>query len=141
MTIYDSFITIYVIEYDSFMIHSWPSMISYTSSSTVSYLKTLQMMRYVYTLENINKPQTTLSTPSTDTHVYNKPLRDRALKIREMCDTDEMFANNYRRVVIILHPFELIRTEIKCPLIPNSPPLKITNAFMKMWEFLKYMEE
>lgn len=61
--------------------------------------------------------------------------------MREWCDTNEILKKIYRRVVIILHPFELIQTTVTTPFITNCPQLKVTNAFLKMWETLKYLIE
>lgn len=95
-------------------------------------------MRFVYTLTPVAKlPLTTEHTD--DTHVYDKPLHDHALELREWCDVNEVLKNSYRRVVMILHPFEFITTYVTTRFIPNGPGVKATNAFMKMWETMRYL--
>lgn len=88
----------------------------------------------------VAKDISTKLSVSDEPHVYDENLHQEYLELYRRCETDEILINEYRHVVILLHPFELIQTEVKSRLIPNSRPMKITNAFMKMWEFWKYID-
>lgn len=97
-------------------------------------------MRNIADLERADNISTKASV-SDEPHVYDDNLHEEYLELYRRCERDELLINEYRHVVILLHPFELIQTEIKSRLIPDCPPLKITNAFMKMWDFWKYISD
>lgn len=73
--------------------------------------------------------------------IYDKNLYRKYLLMTEMYKTDENIRSLYRKMVVLSHPFEILKTTITSNFIPNCQPLKITNAFMKMWEFLKWIDK
>lgn len=79
--------------------------------------------------------------PSTDddVHLYDPKLQDRYDELVYRYDQDKEFHSCYRKLVMLLHPFEMIRTNVRSNFISGSPELHITNAFMKMWEFMIFI--
>ena len=71
---------------------------------------------------------------------YDKTLYKKYKLITTMYKNDKYFRENYRRIVNMVHPFEKINTTISSKFISGEPPVKITNAYMKMWEFLKWID-
>lgn len=97
------------------------------------------MIRFIANLSTATSLPPIIEPSTDETHIYDSSLYSEASKFREMCDTNEILRNSFRKVICILHPFEFIQTRVTTPLIKDCKPLKITNAFMKMWEFMKYI--
>lgn len=79
------------------------------------------------------------STTKNEPHIYNKNLYDNCMFFTYLIIGDQELQKKYREIVCLSHPFEYITTYITTSFIPNCKPLKATNAFMKMWEFLKWI--
>ena len=74
-------------------------------------------------------------------HIYDDTLYQKYMYLNNIYTTDPLLSANPNRIIKILHPFEFIDSSITTELIPNSPKLKITNAFMKMYEFLLFINQ
>lgn len=72
-------------------------------------------------------------------HIYDNSIREKYMQLFDICERDKFVLKNWRKIVILIHPFELLDTKIQSKFIPKCPDLRITNAFMKMFEFLKYI--
>lgn len=97
-------------------------------------------MRFIVALNNITTTNSNvIDNTDNNAHIYDKTLYDKYMLLSKMYDTDESLCKLSRKITIITHPFELIGTTVKSSFIPNCPDLKITNAYMKMWEFLKFI--
>lgn len=71
--------------------------------------------------------------------VYDKFAHDHYMYLSKLYDTDKIFSNYYKRILHILHPFDDINNNIKSNLVSGTP--KITNAFMKQYEYLSWLDE
>ena len=77
---------------------------------------------------------TDLNPDISDCHIYDKEVYDKHRAMPIMYDSNEFLQQNYKKIFRLLHPFETINSKIKSNFIPDCPPLKITNAFMKIFE-------
>ena len=99
-------------------------------------------MRFLSLLLEHNPDNTVKYAENEDNyHIYDKVLYKKYGLMTELYKTDKFIRNLYRKMVILSHPFEIIRTTATTLFIQNGPALKITNAFMKMWEFLVWAEK
>lgn len=102
-------------------------------------------MRYLVLLQKIDNisPEniTDSNNDNNEYHIHDQNIRDKARALTELYNTSEEFKRNYKKIVIFTHPFETITSTIKSSFIPSCPPLKITNAFMKQYEFLEYVDK
>ena len=71
--------------------------------------------------------------------VYDSNALDHYMCISKLYDTNKTFSDHYNRIMHILHPFDDIKNNIKSNLVSGRP--KITNAFMKQYEFLLWLDE
>ena len=71
---------------------------------------------------------------------YDKILYKKYKIMTTMYRNDNFFRDNYRRIVNMVHPFEKINTTITSNFIKGEAPIKITNAYMKLWEFIKWID-
>lgn len=100
-------------------------------------------MRFLTLLQS-TIPSPTLddtSPPSSTCHIFDRTIYDKFMALSQLYKSDHHFRTHYRRIYRYLHPFETIRTTVRSRFIPNCPPLKITNAFMKMYEMLEHLDK
>ena len=100
-------------------------------------------MRFITLLQS-TIPSPTLddtSPPSSTCHIFDRTIYDKFMALSQLYKSDHHFRTHYRRIYRYLHPFETIRTTVRSRFIPNCPPLKITNAFMKMYEMLEHLDK
>lgn len=95
-------------------------------------------MRFVSKIE-CSSPSLQKGTESQP-HIYNPELKEKYVLLTKLYDEDSFVKDNYDKISRFLHPFEYINSTITSSFIPNCPDLKITNAFMKMWEFIKFID-
>ena len=99
-------------------------------------------MRYLVLLQKIETPiSPETKDDGTPCHIHDKNIRDKVRSLTVLYETNEMFRTNYKKIVKFTHPFDTITSNIKSTFIPNCPLLKITNAFMKQYEFLEYIDK
>lgn len=99
-------------------------------------------MRYLVLLQKNDKLDPVFSDNNNENyHIYSKDIYDKHLALSKMYDSNEFLRKHYKKIVKFIHPFETIASTIKSKFIPNCPPLKITNGFMKMYEFLEYIDK
>lgn len=97
-------------------------------------------MRFITLLRKIEENDTNQNSGNEDIHIYDTDLYDKLQWFTKEYDRNEKLRKVYNRIKKYSHPFDTIRTEISTSLIPNSPKLKITNAFMKMYEMMIYLQ-
>ncbi len=66
--------------------------------------------------------------------VYNTQML-----MSKIYDSNTDVKHNYKRLLVLSHPYDLISTTVTTSFVNNSE-LEITNAFMKMYEFLTYVK-
>lgn len=95
-------------------------------------------MRFISLLLTVDEENefTNDNTP----HIYSKELRDKYLSLSTLFDTENIDNKKYNLIKYITHPFDLIKTYITSSFIPDKE-LKITNAYMKMYEFLLFITD
>lgn len=99
-------------------------------------------MRYIVLLQKVNELHPKFSDKSDETyHIYNQDIYEKHMLLSKMYDSNEKLRSNYKKIIKYIHPFETIGSTIRSKFIPKCPPLKITNAFMKMYEFLEYIDK
>lgn len=98
-------------------------------------------MRYLVLLQKIDKITPEKKKDNKDCHIHDKNLYSKVRALTELYETNETFKKNYKKIVKFTHPFETIVSVIRSSFIPKCPPLKITNAFMKQYEFLEYIDK
>lgn len=103
----------------------------------------LKMLRYTNALQHVNKadvkPDESTRDDGKEYHLLNDDIYQKHMVFTKMYEEDKFIQENYRKLRIILHPFEIIQTTIIPRLIRSGEKIKITNAFMKMYEFLVYI--
>lgn len=73
--------------------------------------------------------------------ITNPQLVEWALLLSKLYDKNELFKNNYSKILTLLHPFEFIKSVVDCRNL-NIGNVTITNAFMKLYEILlEYSDE
>jgi hypothetical protein len=72
-------------------------------------------------------------------HLREKNIEEMLLLFNKIYDNDEFIRNNFKKIVKFLHPFDTINKFIGSRFTYNRT-YKMTNAFMKMWEFMKYIK-
>ena len=101
------------------------------------------MLRYTNALQRVDKkdvkPDESTVNDGKEYHLLNEDIYQKHQVFTRMYETDPFIRENYRKLRIILHPFEIIQTTIVPRLINSTEKIKITNAFMKMYEFLVYI--
>lgn len=101
------------------------------------------MLRYTNALQRVDKkdirPDESTVNDGKEYHLLNEDIYQKHQIFTRMYETDPFIRENYRKLRIILHPFEIIQTTIVPRLINSTEKIKITNAFMKMYEFLVYI--
>lgn len=99
-------------------------------------------MRYL-TLLNATSPKKTAKLSDTDKgyHIYDPVLYRKYQLMTDLYKNDDSIQQIYRKMVIISHPFEVIKTMITTRCINNCKPMKMTNAYMKMYEFLIWLDD
>lgn len=101
------------------------------------------MLRYTNALlpanKNDVKPDAATKDDGKEYHLLNEDIYQKHMVFTRMYEEDKFIQDNYRKLRIILHPFEIIQTTITPRLIRSGEKIKITNAFMKMYEFLVYI--
>lgn len=97
-------------------------------------------MRYLTLLLKQNpEDNVDYSIEKTEPHIYDNTLYDKYMMMTYLYNTDSELQKNYREIVRLSHPFEFINVEVGCSFLPNNKKMKMTNAFMKMWEVLKWL--
>ena len=99
-------------------------------------------MRYLSALIPYD-PDKTIEYSKEDAgyHIYDNILRKKYDIMSHIYRTDKIVKNSYRKMVIISHPFEIIHRYVTSSFIPDFPKMKMTNAYMKMWEFLEWADK
>ena len=99
-------------------------------------------MRYLSLLLH-NNPNNSVeyADKRTEGHIYDSVLYEKYGIMTRLYKTDNLIQSLYRKLVVISHPFEIIKTEVSTRFLPKERKMKITNAYMKMWEFLKWADE
>ena len=98
-------------------------------------------MRFIIGLNKVH-PNAEISDNTNNTneaHIYDGTLYEKYALLSKMYDSDKALRDIYGKMTVILHPFELIKTTVTSSFIPECPGLKMTNAYMKMWEFLEFV--
>lgn len=90
---------------------------------------------------NINDTNDNNINNNTYYHIYDMDVYNKHRALTVMYDSNEFIRKNFKKIFKYLHPFETIASTIRSSFIPNCPPLKITNAFMKMYEFLEHIDK
>ena len=97
-------------------------------------------MRYDYDLNKASKVNVALDTSGgSEAHIYDQAVFEARLALYDLCETNEFLMKVFKQVIILLHPFEIVTSAVTSRFIPDCVPIKITNAFMKMWETLDYL--
>lgn len=89
-------------------------------------------MRIVSLLKTINEKEDV-----DNKNNYNGILYNKYSIINNMIDKSDNKIN--KKIIPIIHPFENIKNKICSSFIPNNS-IKITNAFMKMYEILMFID-
>lgn len=100
-------------------------------------------MRFLCLLHKIEE-EIEVSKDRADNNVYtiyDKTLYEKYSLMSYLYKTDNILKNNYFKIIPISHPFEQITTTVKSSFIKSNKPLKITNAFMKIYEIMKFLED
>ena len=101
------------------------------------------MLRYTNALQRVDKkdikPDESTKNDGKTYHLLNDDIYQKHMIFTKMYESDKFIQENYRKLRIILHPFEIIQTTIMPQIIKSTERIKITNAFMKMYEFLVYI--
>ena len=76
--------------------------------------------------------------PDSSGKITDKQLREKInwFTDRYLDKNDDFIRASYSKIRLLLHPFEYIKTHVQSTFLMKNP-VKITNAFMKMYEFLK----
>ena len=72
---------------------------------------------------------------------YDKILHDKYMLLTNLYRNNTTFRFNYRKIINIVHPFEGINKHITSKWIPNCKPIKITNAYMKLYECMLFLDK
>ena len=99
-------------------------------------MRSLSLM--VTVKEDIAK-QSDKPDPQHTAHVFDQTQYDKYMWLPKTINASKFLTDNIMKIRIMMHPFETIKHTINVSLIPSKPSVKITNAFMKMWEFLNFV--
>lgn len=98
-------------------------------------------MRYRVLLHTIPEiPQLSTST-SNSYHIHDINIYKKHMALSIIYNEDKFFRDHYRRIFILEHPFEMITSFIRSSFCSKDQDIKITNAFMKMYEFLEMIDQ
>ena len=99
-------------------------------------------MRFI-TLLNTPKQLPTLNTNNDNKtyECYDKTLYSKYMLLTTLYRHDNTFRYNYRKIISMVHPFEKINKQITSKWIQNCEPIKITNAYMKLYECLLFLDK
>lgn len=98
-------------------------------------------MRYLTLLLKVDDININNNGDTTEFHIYDQNMYKKARELTRLYDENHEFKKNYKLIVKFTHPFETIVSTIRSKFIPNCPALKITNAFMKQYEFLEQIDK
>lgn len=98
-------------------------------------------MRYLALTIPDNNGKAVFSDTDEGCHIYDQDLYKKCKHMTELYKNDTTIQTSYRKMVILSHPFEIIKADVYTSFIKDCPPLKMTNAFMKMWELLSWIEK
>lgn len=101
----------------------------------------VNQMRYLTLLQPAPNPKIESNKKDSNYHITSMILYDKIRALTIEYDTKQDLRKLYKKIIKYIHPFDHIAAHIRTPLIPDCPPLKITNAFMKMYEFLMFIEK
>ena len=76
-----------------------------------------------------------------DYECYDKTLYNKYMLLTNLYRNNKTFRYNYRKIINIVHPFERITKMITSKWIPNCQPIKATNAYMKLYECMLYLDK
>ena len=76
-----------------------------------------------------------------DYECYDKTLYSKYMLLTNLYRNNKTFRYNYRKIINIVHPFERITKMITSKWIPNCQPIKATNAYMKLYECMLYLDK
>ena len=105
-------------------------------------------MRFISKLQYADQ-----NNPTQDTSIYSSILYDKYMYLTKLYDRLLDLRQNFKKILYLSHPFESITKTITSSFIPNDAPqdeslshakgvpMKITNAFMKMYECLTYLDK
>lgn len=93
-------------------------------------------MRFTISLQKANIKFENNESDS-QSHIYDNVLYDKYMLLSKMYDDDNFLIEHSKEITNITHPFEIIRTKIKSTFVNKE--MKITNAFMKMYEMLYFL--
>lgn len=97
-------------------------------------------MRYDYDLNKVSRLNvTTDASDDSDAHIYDPAIFEAHMALYDLCETNAFVMKVFKQLIILLHPFEIVTSAVTSRFIPDCVPIKITNAFMKMWETLDYI--
>lgn len=92
------------------------------------------------TIVQLNKADITTATlGNEDMHIYDQDLFNKAMWLTKYYDDEPDFKKYYRLIKKYSHPFDSIKTTVTTQFIDKTN-LKITNAYMKMYETLLYLQ-
>ena len=74
-----------------------------------------------------------------DYHFYDYTLYEKYKLMNYIYNNDHFLQENFKKIVPVSHPFELTKSLVSSSFIPKGS-FKITNAFMKLWELLKWLD-
>lgn len=105
-------------------------------------------MRFLSVLLNISEDeinnnvikQNDINNNDVQYHFYDNVLYEKYKLMSYIYNSDKFLQENFKKIVPISHPFELTKSVIGSSFIPNGS-FKITNAFMKLWELMKWLDE
>lgn len=97
-------------------------------------------MRYLTLIQPVTDPKPETSSSDASYHITSQLIYDKIRELTIQYDNQPSLREHYYKITKYLHPFGNIGAHIRTPLRPDCPPLKITNAFMKMYEFLMFLK-
>lgn len=70
--------------------------------------------------------------------IYNEKIQKTYNYVAELYDNNKTFKNKYNKIIHLIHPYDDIYNSVKSEYISGTP--KMTNAFMKQYEFLTWLD-
>ncbi len=126
------------------------------SSMHVRTLVSRMKMRFISKLQYVDQ-----NNPTQDSSIYSSILYDKYMYLTKLYDRLPDLRQNFKKILYLSHPFESITKTITSSFIPQAESssrtdgtpqaeslghakgmqMKITNAFMKMYECLMYLDK
>ena len=89
---------------------------------------------------DLNKMNVSFSKKKDKALIYNKNIIDELNQLTSKYDKEPVLSKNYKKILYITHPFEILHIKFKTNII-NNTIVEATNAYMKMYEFLEFMND